>query len=372
MEWIDREAALTELGVKAQTLYAYVSRAQIAVKPDPADPRKSRYRRSDIDRLVAKQKRGRRQSAIAENTIHWGEPLITTAVATIHQERLIYRGVDAVTLAEHATLEDVAALLWSADEPINFMGLAPAGKDPYAALAGMMANAHPLIGRAPARWRADASDAVSTLATALGARAGTMPCHQRLASGWGLDAKATDRLRRALVLMADHELNPSTFAVRIAASTGASIAASLLAGLCTLSGPLHGMASSAMLALADEAEQVGAKAAISAWLARHHVLPGFGHPLYPGGDPRAIAMMCGVTPDPVMADLAKVAADIVGQPISCDFAIAALVRLHGLPADAGFRIFALSRSVGWAAHAMEQAATGQIIRPRARYTGVMG
>jgi citrate synthase len=80
-------------------------------------------------------------------------------------------------------------------------------------------------------------------------------------------------------------------------------------------------------------------------------------------------MLAGLVPDPVLASLASAAAAVVGAPPNCDFAIAVLVRTYRLRADAGFRIFALSRSIGWAAHAMEQAATGQIIRPRGRYVG---
>ncbi len=371
MDWIDREAAITLLGVKAQTLYAYVSRGRISVQPDSDDPRRSLYRRSDIDALVTRRKRGRRQAAIAESTISWGEPLIATAIATIDHERLVYRGKDAVTLTAHATLEDVAALLWQTGDPVDFASLSPSADDPFSALAALSSTAHPMIGRTVTRWHDDASDAIAKLARALGVPPGIAAMHQRLASAWGLDAQGADQVRRILVLMADHELNASTFAVRVTASTGASLAASLLAGLCALSGPRHGMASSAMLALADEAAQTGAEASIAAWLSRHHALPGFGHPLYPSGDPRAAAMLVDIQPDPILTELAEAGMAIVGQPPNCDFAIAAFVRNHALPADTGFRLFALSRSVGWAAHAMEQAATGQIIRPRARYTGAL-
>jgi citrate synthase len=369
-DWITRETALELMGVRAQTLYAYVSRGRIAVQPDADDPRRSLYRRADIDALITRRKRGRRPAAIAASTISWGEPMIPTAIATVEHERLIYRGMDAVILAETASFESVAALLWEAAGPISFASTQAATQSPFAALATLAQSATPMIGRTPERWHDDATKVIAALATALGIGPGDAPLHLRLARNWRLGKSAAERLRRLLVVMADHELNASTFAVRVAASTGASMAASLLAGLCALSGPRHGMASSAMLALAEEADKSGAQAAISAWLARHHHLPGFGHPLYPDGDPRAAAIMAGLDPDPVMLALATTAHDVAGALPNCDFAIASLVRSCALPADAGFRLFALSRSVGWAAHAMEQAATGQIIRPRARYVGV--
>lgn len=360
---------MTKLGIKAQTLYAYVSRGHIAVRADPNDSRRSLYRRADVESLLARRKRGRRPSAIAESTISWGEPMIATSIASVEQERLIYRGVDAAELAETATLEDVAALLWEAQGPVDLACLQATDATPFVTLAALAATARPMIGRAQPRWQADAADAIARLSAALGANPGTKAVHRRLAKAWGLDKTGANHLRRTLVVMADHELNASTFAVRVAASTGASMVASLLAGLCALSGPLHGMASNAMLALADEAEQSGAESAISAWIERHHRLPGFGHKLYPAGDPRAAVILAGLPLDPVMSALAAVGSEIVGELPNCDFAIAVLVRNLGLPADAGFRLFALARSVGWAAHAMEQAATGEIIRPRARYTG---
>ena len=178
-------------------------------------------------------------------------------------------------------------------------------------------------------------------------------------------------IRRALVLLADHELNASTFAARVAASTGASIAASLLAGLGALSGPRHGGVARAVTALVDEAARSGAAPAISTWLARGHPLPGFGHPLYPDGDPRAVALLEGVAIDPLMTSLRDAAAEITGEPANIDYALAVLSRALDLPRDAAFKLFALGRSVGWSAHAMEQAASEQLIRPRAHYVGAI-
>src|ERR1700761_5621878 len=114
-KWIDRGAALEALGVRPQTLYAYVSRGRIGVQPHPDDPRRSLYRAEDIAALTSQRARGRRPSAIAASAIAWGEPIIPTAISTIHHGQLIYRGVDAVALAERATLEQVAARLWEHD-----------------------------------------------------------------------------------------------------------------------------------------------------------------------------------------------------------------------------------------------------------------
>src|SRR4029079_10142146 len=156
---------------------------------------------------------------------------------------------------------------------------------------GLIAKASHSLGRRPENLRRDAARVVGTLAAALGAMSGKRPVHERLARGWGLHAAGADMIRRIIVLTADHELNASTFAVRVAVSTGASIAASLLAGLSALSGPRHGGASERMIELVEDAERSGAERAVRRWLAREQRLPGFGHPLYPGGDPRASALL---------------------------------------------------------------------------------
>jgi citrate synthase len=368
-EWIDREAALSALGIRAQTLYAYVSRGRIGMRPDPADPRRSLYRSDDIAALTSRRARGRRPASIAASTIAWGEPAIATNIATVHHGRLIYRGRDAIVLAEHATLEETAALLWGEPHAPMLSGDADDQGDPFLALAGMIHGSPPMADRAPALLCRDAASVIGVLAHALGAGRGDAPVHLRLAETWSLGTEAIDGVRRALVLFADHELNASTFAVRVAASTGASMAASLLAGLGALSGPRHGGAGEAVMALVDDADRTDPVAAISRWIARGERLPGFGHPLYPSGDARASALLGNLPSDPLFTALREAAAEAIGALPNIDFALAALTRAYGLPRDAPFRLFALGRSVGWAAHAMEQAATGQLIRPRAHYEG---
>ncbi|MBZ9675625.1 citrate synthase [Mesorhizobium sp. ES1-1] len=373
-EWLSREEALERLKVRAQTLYAYVSRGRIAMRPDRADPRRSQYRADDIAALAVRRARGRSPSAIAESAIAWGEPSIVTAISTVSHGRLIYRGQDAVELCEHATLEDTAAVLWDLPEPPAFdvpspdEALADGRALAFARLAALAGQGRPSLGRGAAALHADAAQAVGVLAGAVGA-SGPGRVHERLAHGWSVDARGAEEIRHALVLLADHELNASTFAARVAASTGASLAACLLAGLATLSGPRHGGAGEAVMRLADDAARQGADATIGLWLDHDRPLPGFGHPLYPEGDPRAAALLSGVEVDDTMSLLRDAALAATGERPNVDFALAALTRRLNLPPDAPFRLFALGRSVGWAAHAVEQITSGSLIRPRGRYAG---
>ncbi len=369
-EWLTRAEALSALGIRAQTLYAYVSRGQVTRRADPLDPRRSLYRGDDVVALIAKRRRGRRPAAIAASAIAWGEPVIATALSTVVQGRLIYRGHDAAEWCEHATFEDSARLLWDLPETPVFPASGPPG-DPFVALGELAGDMKATVGRPHDKLALDAVRAVARLVTALGA-GGEGPVHLRLAALWGLDPAEADLVRRALALLADHELNPSTFAARVAASTGASLPACLLAGMGALSGPRHGGAGNALAALAAEAKRVGAGEAVDRWLAAGQPLPGFGHPLYPSGDPRAVALLRHAAPGPRLARLRDAVGEATGRLPNIDFALLVLSRKLGLPARSPLRLFAVGRSIGWAAHAIEQALGGAVIRPRARYVGAAG
>jgi len=371
-EWMGRADALERLGVRAQTLYAYVSRGWIGARPDPADPRRSLYDAGDIARLAERQKRPRKADAIAASAIAWGEPSIPTRISTIERGRLIYRGEDAVALSATWTVEQLAALLWEQEEAPCFADEAPRRfASPYAALAEGIERSPASLRRAPAQLGVDGARAVARIAAGFGLPEPGAPLHRRLAMGWGVGEEGADLLRRALVLIADHDLNASTFAVRVAASTGASIQASLLAGLAALSGPLHGAAGVALAMLVREAEQHGVDAALRHWLAAGHEIPAFGHMLYPQGDARATALLGRIALDPLMADLGRSVVEATGRAPNIDFALCALARHLVCRLLLANNLFALGRAIGWVAHAIEQAMTGALIRPRGRYLGPM-
>src|SRR4051794_16068723 len=304
--WLTREQALAALKVRPQTLYAYASRGQIGVRSDPANPRRSLYRGEDIDALIKRRERVRRPEAIAASTIAWtGEPIITTAISTIVQGRLYYRGQDAVDLSDRLTLEQAAGLLWDAASPPSFRSSAQkrrsremAREHAYVALAEAAARGSPTFGRAPSVLRDEAATLVGRLASAFGAIPdGATPLHLRLAEAWKQDDAAAELIRRALVLLADQELTTSAFAARVTASTGASLGACVLSGLAALSGPLHGDATVRVRSVFDEVERTGADETVARYLASGLPIPGFGHPLYPAeGDPRAAALLAAFDP----------------------------------------------------------------------------
>lgn len=368
--WIDRDAALARLGIKAQTLYAYASRGRVRMMPDPTDSRRSLYSAEDIAQISSRKARGRKAASIAASALDWGEAAILTRLSTVHRGTLIYRGKDAIGLAHKSTPEDVAALLWDVKQRPDFSdGVSATSDDAFSLLARLSSVGQPILGRSEAHLAQDAAVMIGKLASVCGAAPGSGLIHQRLALGWNCDVHSAGRLRQALIVMADHDLNASTFAARVAASTGASLPACLLAGLCTLSGPRHGGAGDALRSLAADAKRQGADQAVQQWLARDHSLPGFGHNLYPEGDPRATVMLTGIAPSDDMQALAARVFKFTGLRPNCDYALAAMVDALGLPVDAPFKIFLIGRAIGWCAHVIEQNREGTLIRPRGRYSG---
>jgi citrate synthase len=164
-------------------------------------------------------------------------------------------------------------------------------------------------------------------------------------------------------------LNASTFATRVAVSTGAPLAAGVLSGLATLTGPLHGRASLGVLELVAGVNRAGAEVTIRDWLSQGRPIAGFGHPLYPLGDPRATALLQQFPLPAEYAELRDVVEEVIGERPNVDFALAALTKVFSLPQEAPLILFALGRCAGWLAHALEQVTTGHPIRPRARYVG---
>jgi citrate synthase len=379
--WLTAAEATANLGVSRQTLYAYVSRSRIGVIAAPDDPRRSLYDAADVRRLAERNRNGRSRRAVAASTISWGEPILVSAITRIQGGRLEYRGQDAISLSASATLEEVAALLWQVDalpRPRLQRGWPRARASTGVAERCIAAVADlAMAGRWTGRVESVLPDAVRILdcmAWAAAGRPGTavqpsgLGLHDRLASAWGVGPKAADLIRRALVVTADHELNASTYATRVVASTRAPLGACVLAGLTALVGPLHGgMTNEIRHLLADPLVGADPAGAVAARLARGEHIPAFGHPLYPDGDPRAAALLSRVQPAPHARRLIEAMQSMTGIAPNIDFALAVIEQRLRLPRGAAFAMFAVARTVGWIAHALEQWRDGTLIRPRAVY-----
>jgi citrate synthase len=388
--YLTAQQAAAALGVRPQTLYAYVRRGLI--RSEAAAGRERRYHAEDVTRL--RRKRDGDPGLAAEAALSFGAPVLDSAITLILEDRLYYRGQDACALARHASIRSVAALLWQADAAAIFApdnlpplraGFAAAGE----AVAGLAPIERclallPIAAAADARALDLTQAAVARsgarilrLLTAIVARVepSARPVDAVLAEAWGLGAAARPLLRAALILCADHELNVSAFAARCVASALANPYNAVIAGIAALQGARHGGASERADAFLGEALAAAEpEALVAAYLRRGERLPSFGHHLYRGEDPRArlLLELLDEQDAPLVAAARRIAAAVaalVGRAPNIDFALALLRRSLGLPEGAALALFVIGRSLGWVAQAQEQYASDRLIRPRARYVG---
>lgn len=377
---LDSAAATRALGISRATLYVYVSRGLIRSLPHPKLPKVRLYAAADIVALIDRRTRMRRPRAAAATALDYGLPVLKSAITHFEDDRCFYRDREAVAFSRAATLEDAARLLWNAGDVDPF---ARVRFDPRE-VEGWTSAAR----RAPARATSsgslllslmpdtagmpgfeDAARLVAALVVAVAGIDGAYrgPIHEAIARAWRRP-KASDLVRRALVLLADHELNASTFAVRVVASTGADLTNCVIAGLAAMSGPKHGGATERLRALLEEIDAQGdAAAVVTARLGRGETIPGFGNSVYRDADPRGVELVSAVKLDLTMSATLKAARSLAGMEPNVDFGLLAVERGFDLPRGAALALFAIGRSVGWLAHAFEQRATGTLIRPRAEF-----
>ena len=388
--------ACDRLGVKAPTLYAYVSRGVLR-RARGSTARRTLLDAVEVERL-ARRGRPRRSSRPFLFEVE-----IETSLTEIDDHRIRFRGHDAATLARTVAFEQAATLMWTGDLPAAI----PAWRGPtFDTSAGhdlvdrlrlsvtLAALADPLRGDLePAAVASCGASLIAAVVDSLpvvgDGRAPrlTLPGLTTPARGtvagrlWARTTAARPKpelvvaLNAALVLLIDHELATSTFAARLAASTRADPYAVVAAGLGPVSGPLHGGASRVARDLLDDAHQRGAPAALAEALRRDRRLPGFGHFLYPDGDPRA-GVLLGLLREAARGtrtlDTVESVLEVVRQrtPVhpNVDFGLAALTFVAGMPPETGELVFSTARVVGWLAHALEEyRATPLRFRPRARF-----
>ncbi|CAA9458909.1 MAG: Citrate synthase (si) [uncultured Rubrobacteraceae bacterium] len=393
-----REAA-GELGISVQTLYAYVSRGLVRSEAGEGKKRNRRYRAEDVRKLKERAEQRREPGKVAEGALYWGAPVMESGITLISDGRLYYRGRDVMELATGGSIEETAALIWTGEladvrgifgvEPFVFSpryeivresvtGISPVEAFqiliPLAAIEDFAA--YDLRPRAVARTGARILRSMA--ATAAGAVVAGESVAETLQLGWMPEEPGgVDLLNAALVLCADHELNVSTFTARCVASSEATPYGVVAAGLSAMQGAKHGGQTELVETFLREVEALGdARTAIAARLKRGESVPGFGHSLYPDGDPRGAGLLrltAAARPrSPAVAlstAVASEALDLIEERPTVDFGLVTLARALGLPPGTAIALFAMGRTVGWIGHAIEQYGSDLLIRPRARYTG---
>jgi len=426
--WLSSRQASERLGVKLATLYAYASRGLITSLP--GDARRARlYAADDVERLRTRHVARSGHGAVAAGALRFGEPVLETRISQVTADGPHYRGHLATDLCRRDVgFERVAELLWTgslpeanafgAREPRHAKG-AEHGADTSMRVSCDAARLWPLLkgraalpkmalilsalaladddrhaasdaaeharARAVMRWLAHAPaprppgmrGARGKLEHAIVGRETRVAALLLGALNAPQSAENVANVDRALVLSAEHELNASTFAARVAASTGADLYACLGAAVNALSGAAHGGMCDRVEALIDT---IGSKAraarTVREWLARGEQVPGFGHALYPAGDPRGALLLELAQNHGARTEAARVAFALLeamdrgGHPApTLDAGLVVLCHCLALPRGSAATIFALGRTAGWVAHALEQRAAGYVLRPRARYVG---
>jgi citrate synthase len=410
-EYLTAAQAVRLLQIKPLTLYTYVSRGLIRSASQPGR-RKRLYYREDIEMLRARGEARHGKGAMAEGAMRWGgQPVVNTSITEITPEGPSYRGRHAVTLArEGRSFEAVSELLWTGvlhDEPMRWElepppqgfarmmdGIALQGaRLPmpriYAlatALLGVAETAESEIRRGTTVAAARQLIHVLTGCIGyLGRRPGFRTPHagSSVAASVALcffsrpSSQAVSAINQALVLCADHELSSSTFAARVAASTGAELRACVLAAIAAHSGTtLGGACDRAEDLLHDVKTRHDVKERLAATEQAGARVPGFNLPVYPKGDPRAqqlLHLAQTLVPQSSRSRLIHAFIEEAEHKLhllpSIEVGMVALAAALGLPERSASALWTLGRSAGWIAHVLEQRLAGFVLRPRARYSG---
>ncbi len=375
---LESAEAARRLGVKLPTLYAYVSRGLLVSHRAP-EGRGSLFAAEDVEAL-AKRSRGGRSTETRLATV-------TTSTTQLRDDGPVYRGTPATALATTVPYEEAAELLWWGEperdagpttgwEPFRLQPPPDLGASDRLRWAVVMAGAGDPL-RSDLRRSSVISVARRLVATMVDVLPGPHRRQPPLELG-GVrrehsvagaltarlapepDADLVRAVNAALILLADHELATSTVAVRVAASARANLYDAVLAGLGVVAGPLHGGASQLAYGLVRDAEELGPERALDETLRWQHRLPGFGHSVYRGDDPR-FTVLKGLVDDlsppqrrRVLDSLLALAAERAIPGPNVDLGLAALTRAGGMADDAGRTIFTIARVAGWTAHYLEE------------------
>ncbi|MBN8551459.1 MAG: citrate synthase [Caulobacterales bacterium] len=374
-KWIGRAEAEALIGVKSQTLYAYVSRGLLEARPDPEHPRRSLYSIADLLRL-----KDHTSPRVARPPVERSPGVVLTSGLTeVREDGVRFRGQDAVALSETPTLEQVARLVWggTSDDPfadqrprvdVIFPGT-PRSRA-FACLARRADEDGPTAGRSPVSLRREAASILNEVVDAIAGPGPRLHIHQRLARAWKLTEVSSPILRQAMILSIDHQADAAVLAARVTADAGASLSAATLAGLAAFSGPDLGGRLAQVNSFVIEARRTDARSACRVRLSEGLSLPGFEHGPHPGGDPRARTLIEAARLSEPLADIAHVGEAMTGRSPSLALALCLATRNLDLPRDAAFALMAVGRCVGWLAHAMEQTGSSSHFQPTLRYVGV--
>ncbi|WIX76976.1 citrate/2-methylcitrate synthase [Amycolatopsis carbonis] len=380
-DYLTTAEAAKRLGVKTQTVYAYVSRGMLR-RVRVTGQRTSMFVRAEVDGLARRSRESSRPAGSIER--------VASALTLIKDDELYFRGRRATDLIASESAESVASLLWTGEcvaDP-GFVASSRGIARARTASAGLPESAHLADGLrvgvialgaadparddfTPASVIRMAREMIGAVVDALPGPPGSGGIADRLALKLCGRPGAVPVLGSALMLLADHGLAASTVAARIAASTGAHPYATVSTGLSALDGPHHGSASTSAYRFLGE--ELGNRSGRQRYRAGRLPVPGFGHRVYRKRDPRAEALLRMLPGSRVTETVDRIVAKLGGRQNTfpnVDLALAAISHTYSMRQDAGEVVFAIARMVGFVAHAIEEYQEPRMrFRPAGIYAG---
>lgn len=397
--WLTADEAASALRVKKETIYAYVSRGRLTNRRSD-DGRGSVFDAAEIERLAGGSRQTGRSVAVD----------VESELTLIRESGHYYRGQSARELAESRSWEDVAQLLWGV----------PAEETTWAAAADIVQISRDVVrslpdtilpvdaiklaastisALEPPEWNtsspviaASARQAFATLVSGLPERSTPVIMGDTASPRSWIVPMVWSRLcerppsegelrllNAAMVILADHDLASSAMMARAAARAGVNAGGIIRLGVDVGSGPVKGAASLAIEAFLHNLESPkSVETALSMRLRQGEPIPGFGHSLYPAGDPRAVFILERLRAAAEGSTRLETAEELIRMqrkrglpPPNAGFALAALTYVTGMVSGAGEAIFVISRAAGWIAHAIEEYSATPPSRQISRYVGIL-
>lgn len=407
-DYLTREEALAKLGVKVATLYSYVSRGLIRSVP-VAGTKRHLYASGDIERFAARGRGRLPRSVTAGTSMRWGEPVVASSITHIDERGPIYRNRRALDLAQAGHAFEVVAHFLITGVWLDAQADWPVVKLPADTIALLALQAKTVapddIGNLMAmvslslgmhgRDRTEMADGATvqmarTILHAFTGCLGLLSTNGRYvarkpgeplaawalrASGAAVTPQAVQAVNSTLVILADHELAPATFAARVAASIDAGLCNCVAAAVSAHVGCSTGaMTDRVETQLFDNPRGGVSNSRLELVRTRGVSLYGFNHPLYPAGDPRAewilsLVSRCGHN-DPAVRKTLRFLERLHkedGMSPGLALALVPLTRALGMPSGSATALWILGRTAGWCAHVVEQRMQAFMLRPRAKY-----
>jgi len=373
-KYIDADTAVEILGISKNSLYSYVSRGLIRSVEKSRSERTKKYYYEDVEKLLNKKVLRSSPEKITTNSLRWGEPVIETRISLIDEKSIYVKGYDITELAEKYSFEEYVAFLWGVDDSdLSFNK--PVSVSDFTQFLISSSDSDLSVKSYQKKTLINAGIAIiNAMYKTVSMEEMTSSISESLRIKLDLKSEYRWLIDKILILVSESELNVSAFTARCAASSGADIYSCVMCALQVFKGRRHGgniYRINSFFKDAGNIDNIEQKA--KEYLYNGRKVPGFGHRIFNGKDPRAEMIFNELVKldesfNPFIDKINKMSVNVLGGLFpTVDFALVSACKLLGLNEKFAFDIYLLGRLSGWIAHIMEQYEQGDVIRPRALF-----